>query len=285
MLPVQIGLVDTSGTIAAETMTAAAAAINIQVTRDLPQYWPISATVTSLPSLDQVPQGVWPVAIVKSLPPGEGGFHTTERNQPYALVLATPGSDEWTVDASHETIEMLVDPSGNRLQVSTAIQIVGDDVQDDEKAGRFEYLVEACDPCEADAYTYEINGFRMSDFITPHFYDPAATPGTRYSFTGAIQRPRQILPGGYISWLDQETNELMQIVRVQPGQPPTMKDLGAAAGFGIGARENLRVFVENKTHLSVQKHRTRPSDDTRAARLAYRHTLAAAAEIRARHYR
>jgi hypothetical protein len=29
---------------------------------------------------------------------------------------------------------------------------------------------------------------RCRIFITPHFYDPIATPGMRYSFTGAIMR-------------------------------------------------------------------------------------------------
>jgi hypothetical protein len=56
---------------------------------------------------------VWPVQLVKSLPPGEGGFHLDKHNQPYAKVIAAPDDDSWTIDASHETIEMLIDPSGN----------------------------------------------------------------------------------------------------------------------------------------------------------------------------
>jgi hypothetical protein len=64
--------------------------------------------------------------------------------------------------------------------------------------------VEACDPCEDNSYAYTINGVRVSHFITPHFYDPLVTSGTRYSLTGAIKGPRQILPGGYISWVNTE---------------------------------------------------------------------------------
>jgi hypothetical protein len=282
MLSVKVGLVDTTGTVTAETMAAAAAALNTQVTRDLPQYWPITATVAYLPNPHQIPQGVWPVQLVASLPPGEGGFHQTKRNQPFAKVIVTPDSDEWTVDASHETIEMLIDPSGNRLQTATAIQIVGNDVQ--EGTGQFEYLVEACDPCEADDFTYAIDGVRVSDFITPHFYDTTATDGTRYSFTGAIKRPLQILPGGYISFLDPQTNEIQQILWVDPNQPPQLKDLGSAAGSGLGDHENLRVFVENKTHFHVRQHRSRASEATRAARKAHRDKIAAAAEIRAKRY-
>jgi hypothetical protein len=277
MLSIRIGLVDMTGTIDAKTMAAVAAALDVQVTRDLPQYWPVTANVSYVPDPAQVPQGVWPVQIVKDLPAGEGGFHTTKNKQPYAKVIATPGSDEWAVDASHETIEMLVDPYGNRLQTSTAIQIAGNQVQD--AGGQFEYLVEACDPCEADDYTYQIDGFRVSDFITPHFYDTQATAGTRYSFTGAVERPRQILPGGYISYIDPKTNELQQILWVDPGQPPQHKDLGPADGA------SLRAFVEQKTHALVRRYRRLPSRATSESRQAYREAVLTASRARSVLYR
>src|SRR5580704_11369365 len=142
MLAVKVGLVDTTGTIDTQTMAAAAAALHIQVTRDLPQYWPVNATVSYLPDHRNIPQGYWPVQLVASLPPGEGGFHMTAHNQPYAKVIATPNDDTWTIDASHETIEMLVDPSGNRMQSSNAIEVRGRDIHDG--TGQFNYLVEAC---------------------------------------------------------------------------------------------------------------------------------------------
>ena len=61
---------------------------------------------------------------------------------------------------------------------------------------QFNYLVEACDPCEGNADGYQIQGVLVSDFITPRFYDALSTPGTRYSFTGAVTAPRQVLPEG-----------------------------------------------------------------------------------------
>jgi hypothetical protein len=276
MLPIRIGLVDTTGTVDAGTMNAAAAALNIQMTRDLPQYWLALAEVCYLPDPNVIPAGVWPVLLVESLPPQEGGFHLTVNNQPYAQVLVTPGRDEWVVDASHETIEMLIDPFGNRLQASTAIQIVGNDVQDG--TGQYEYLVEACDPCEADACTYQINGFRVSDFITPRFYDPFAVAGTRYSFTGAIQRPRQILPGGYITWADAQTGELQQILRLDPASPPVTRSLGKPNGA------SLREFVERATAQHVRKHRTPPSEEASRARLALRESIRRDGAARAKHY-
>jgi hypothetical protein len=276
MLATKVGLVDTTGTIDTQTMAAAAAALNIQVTRDLPQYWPVNATVSYLPDHRNIPQGYWPVQLVRTLPPGEGGFHMTAHNQPYAKVIATPGSTEWTVDASHETIEMLVDPNGNKLQTSTSIEIAGREIRDGN--ARFEYLVEACDPCEADPYTYQIDGIRVSDFITPHFYDLQLTQGARYSFTGAIQRPRQILPGGYISWTNPETLELQQILWVDPNGPPELRNLGRAPGG------SLRLHVEQKTHGLVREKRAKPTTEVQAARTAYRDKLVVAGQARAKHY-
>ncbi len=276
MLPTKVGLVDLTGEIDPKTMTAAAAALNIQVTRDLPQFWSVSATVAYLPNPHAIPQGVWPVQIVKTLPPDEGGFHMTKNKQPYAKVIATPGSDEWIVDASHETVEMLVDPFGSRLQASISIEIVGDKIQDGN--GKFEYLVEACDPCEADPYTYTIDGLSVSDFITPHFYDGQPTPGSRYSFTGAITKPREILPGGYISWVDPTTNEMQQILWVDPSKPPQLRNLGPAAAA------SLRLFVENKTHNLVHTQRKGRTPALKARRDTYSARLGEVAEVRARLY-
>lgn len=277
MLATKVGLVDTTGTVDTKTMAAVAAAINVQVTRDLPQYWPVNATVSYLPDPKKIPQGVWPVQLVKSLPPDEGGFHMTRHNQPYAKVIVTPNNDEWAVDASHETIEMLIDPNGNRLQTSTSIEIVDGRIQDGD--GRFEYLVEACDPCEADPYTYPIDGISLSDFITPHFYDPHAMPDARYSFTGAIKQPRQILPGGYISWVDPATNEMQQILWVDPNKPPLLRNLGLAASG------SMRLFIESQTYHVARKDREPPTPEANARRAAYREALDAAAVARAHHYK
>src|ERR1700691_98016 len=118
MSVIQVGLVDTTGKLDPHLVQSAAAALNIQVMRDLPQYWSVKATVIYLPDPKKIPAGVWPVKLLAKLPPGEGGVHMDEHNQPYSKVIATPKSEEWTIDASHETVEMLVDPYGNRLQSS-----------------------------------------------------------------------------------------------------------------------------------------------------------------------
>ena len=203
-----------------------------------------------------------------------------QHNQPYAKVIANPGSDEWTIDASHETLEMLVDPYGNRLQSSTAIAISGDSVTD--STGQFNYLVEACDPCEADGYAYSIQGVAVSDFLTPHFYDPVVTPGTRYSYGGNIKAPRQLLPGGYISYIDMETNEWQQILWVDPNKPPTLNDLGPAP-----AGKSLRVWVDSKMAAYRKKKKLKRALNAALMEECKKHRtkLSRIASVRARLYR
>jgi hypothetical protein len=256
MTVVQIGLADKTGTVDPSLLEAAAAAFNIQVIRDVPQFWTVQATVRYLPSASKIPSGVWPVFLVKSLPAGEGGFHLNKHNQPYADVLVTPGSDGWTVAASHEIIEMLVDPAGNRMQSSRSIEVNGGQIT--EGSSQFEYLVEACDPCEADEFGYSIQSIAVSDFITPHFYDPLATPGTRYSFTGALRKPRDIREGGYISWIDPQQDEWQQLQYFNAGEAviknigpadPNAKSLREWAHTRRGDTERLRTTRELSTGL------------------------------------
>jgi len=233
----RVGLVDFTRGIDPDLMQSVADALNIQVTRDLPQFWPVQATVQYLPNAEKIPSGVWPVKLVESLPPNEGGFHLDRHNQPYAEIVATTDAS-WSIDASHETIEMLIDPNGNRMQSSVAIDIVGDGLQDG--SGQFNYLVEACDPCEANNYGYDIQGVLVSDFITPHFYDPVETSGTRYSFTGALTKPREVLPGGYISFVNEQTDEWQQILYLS--SPPKLKTLGPTKD----SEKSMRRWIDNE---------------------------------------
>lgn len=198
MLTTQVALIDNTGVVDPGELAAVAAAISIQVTRDLSQFWPVSATVQVLPANTGVPPGFLPVFLVGNLPQGEGGVHLAVNNQPYANVQVGNG---WTVAASHEVCEMLVDPSTNKTYAATAIAVdnAGNVLDID---GTFEYLVEVCDPSESPDFAYSINGVVVSDFYTPNYFDSQAAAGVRYSFTQALKAPRRVLAGGYLTWHD-----------------------------------------------------------------------------------
>src|SRR5258706_8410910 len=114
---------------------------------------------------------------------------------------------------------MLADPYGTRIQA-------GNSVKPDQ--GRVEYIVEVCDPSEAPEFAYTVNGVLVSDFYTPRFFDPTPAAGVRYSFTGALTEPRQVLDGGYLSWREPVTDHLWQLF-VENGQRE-FKDVGSLTG-------------------------------------------------------
>ncbi len=272
MLTLRVALVDKTGKVDFSKLAAVAEAINVQAQRDLGPIWGVSATVSALPSPKHIPVGLCPVFIVANLPPGEGGVHLTKKSkQPYALVEFGAG---WTVAASHECMEMIVDPSGNRLHASTAIEIKGGRIVDG--VGKFEYLVEVCDPSEDDPFGYTIDGVLVSDFYTPSYFDPVQSSGVRYSFTGAIKRPRDVLKNGYLSWVDPVAEEVQQLKFF--GETPEIVNLGSATGAC------LREFVDGKSRTTAMLSQRPASSAKIAAANAREKALVESATLRAARY-
>jgi hypothetical protein len=209
-------------------LTRVAAALQKQVTRDFSPIWETEATVDAFPSLDDMPLGYWPIVISNDAPDDALGFHSDDHGQPFSIVRLT---DNWSLTASHECLEMLADPFGNRLVPSFSLE--------DPKA-RVSYLVEVCDPGESAQFAYTSNGVLVSDFYTPDFFDPVAAPGVRYDFTGNIKQPRQVLKGGYISWNDPRTDHWHQQVFFD--NKPEFRDLGKLTGV-----RNIREAIDALT--------------------------------------
>src|ERR1700738_2421452 len=113
MLPANVALVATPDEVDTSELTAVAAALQVQATRDFGPLWNVAATVTAFTKLDDVPVGHWPIVVQKTIDnPDAEGFHTDHNQQPIAFVKY---ADNWTLVASHEMLEMLADPSGRRL--------------------------------------------------------------------------------------------------------------------------------------------------------------------------
>src|SRR5690242_14689929 len=145
MLPVQVALVPQTTQADIADVTHVAAALQKQAARDLAPIWGVTATVDPFPDLRSVPVGYWPVIIVDDVKDA-GGYHLDKNGHPYALVEY---SASWSLTASHETIEMLCDPWGRRIAAGRSPK---------RGQGQVEFLVEACDPCEAAEFAYTING-------------------------------------------------------------------------------------------------------------------------------
>lgn len=230
MLLHQVALVSEVKSISLQHVSRTSAALQKQVMRDFAFVWNVFATVDAFAELEDVPVGYWPVIIRNDIGfAGAAGIHLDQDGQPFALVQA---SNTWPLTASHEVLEMLADPFGNRL-------IAGNSIKPDQ--GRVEYLVEVCDPSEAIQFGYTVNGITLSDFYTPRFFDPISAAGVQYSLTGAIKAPRTVLKDGYLSWHDPVTNHWWQ--QRFFGSQKTFRDLGV---FSLST-ESLRSEIDRRT--------------------------------------
>jgi hypothetical protein len=130
---------------------------------------------------------------------------------------------------SHEVLEMLVDPQGNLTRPGNSLK---------PQQGRVDYLVEVCDPCQSSQFAYTVNSVMVSDFYTPEYFDPLKSSAVRYSFSGQIRGPREVLDGGYLSWVDLDTGHLFQLH--VDGKKKTTVDQGEVP-FDV---ESLRAFSD-----------------------------------------
>lgn len=238
-LPHQVALVSDSSTVTFSDVSAVAAALQKQATRDFAPIWQVNATVSAFDKLESVPVDYWPVIIRDDIDqPGAAGYHTDDNGQPFSLVQA---DDQWQLTASHETLEMLADPFGNRTIAGAPPPQAPKQIA---QLARVTYLVEVCDPCEDTQFAYSVNGQSMSDFITPHYYDPnGPATGTMYSFRGSVKGPHTVLDNGYVSFGNPVTNEWYQII-VTGGQAQ-LQDLGKLDRQGRSLRETIDSMVRN----------------------------------------
>jgi hypothetical protein len=248
MLNRNLALVADTKKITPSQLTKVAAALQKQATRDFGPLWDIQANVSGFARLQDVPTDYWPVIVRDDIKtPGAAGVHEDKNRQPFALVQF---SDAWSLTASHETLEMLADPFGNRLVAGNSPK---------RGQGRVNFLVEVCDPSEDQQFAYTVNGVTVSDFYTPHFFDPVSESSVRYSYTGAVKGPRTILQGGYLSWGVPETNEWFQMIWFDTAKP-VFRSLGVLSGTG-----SLRATIDRLTPTPLKTTKLPTESPLRAA--------------------
>jgi hypothetical protein len=234
-----------------EELLPIAAALQVHVQRDLGPAWGLQAAVSAFPSLEAVPQGTWPVAVTNRADLPVDGFHFVMSGLPFGIVGNT---DDLSVVLSHEISEMLVDSFGQLTITGPAL--TGN--------GAVDYLVEVCDVCEGQ--TYDINGVAVADFVLPGYYhdDPKNVRARGYSFTGAVLAPRQVLPGGYISWRTQfPSNTVYQAFALPGGQiSDDVRELIAAGSLHsvpnpVGGQAQNPEGAENLAVLQLPNSPTR----------------------------
>jgi len=110
-----------------------------------------------------------------------------------------------SVSASHELVEMLVDPAINMVtsgpDLQTTYQHENPDPDDNvvvyESADEITlYAYESADPVEA--LSFKVKGVEMSDFVYPAYFEAFHKPrSVKFDQMNKVKRPFQILAGGY----------------------------------------------------------------------------------------
>jgi len=265
----QVALVPDGVDIDLTEIVRVSAAVQKQVTRDFSPIWDIQATVDGFATLDQIPLGYWPVMIMQDVQ-GAAGFHQDKNGQPFAVVEA---GDSWSLTASHEVLEMLADPFGNRI-------VAGPSPKPDQ--GRVEFLVEVCDPSEDQEFAYTVNDVLVSDFYTPHYFDPVSQDGVRYSFNGKVTKPREVPRGGYLSWHELESDHWWQETFFT-GTKPKFNDLGVLDRKDGSLREMIDALTPQTKRLShLKRNAPKLTGAIAAASSSDRASVARAEALRAR---
>lgn len=114
------------------------------------------------------------------------GYHDlTPEGLPVAKVFVKTTLDDKqlvSVTASHELVEMLVDPAINMMTTGPNSKVM--------------YAYESADPVEE--LDFPVNGIRMSDFVYPSYFETFHKPGSvRFDHLDKVTKPFQILSGGY----------------------------------------------------------------------------------------
>ena len=87
-----------------------------------------------------------------------------------------------SVSASHELVEMLVDPAINLMTTGPNQKTM--------------YAYESADPVEA--LSFEVKGIPMSDFVYPAYFEVFRKAGSvKFDEMNKVKKPFQILSGGY----------------------------------------------------------------------------------------
>jgi len=174
-----------------------------------------AATVIYLPKAVAPPKGAWHIELLDtSDEEGALGYHENEafdkgstpgkaserssrglaagRGTPLAKVFCktarSDGADPWEV-ASHELIEMLVDPwVTDESEVRTA----------SNPRDGLEYIVEACDAVQSTGYRITPEGPLMSNFCWPAWWGLEQTRKA-LDQQGRVHKPFEVLSGGYMS--------------------------------------------------------------------------------------
>ena len=151
------------------------------------QVVPVWGTPAKLIKSTGFVKGAWAMVFLDNADqPGALAYHDlTPDGLPESKVFVkttVDNGDLVSVSASHELVEMLVDPAINMMTTGPNPKIV--------------YAYESADPVEA--LSFNVNGIPMTDFVYPAYFEAFHKAGSvQFDRLKKVNKPFQILSGGY----------------------------------------------------------------------------------------
>lgn len=148
---------------------------------------PIWGTPAQLTKTTDFQPGAWAMVFLDNADQaGALAYHDlTPDGFPIAKVFVKTTLDDHqlvSVSASHELVEMLVDPAINLMTTGPDPTLV--------------YAYESADPVEA--LSFDVQGIQMSDFVYPAYFENFHPAGSvQFDQMNQVGQPFQILSGGY----------------------------------------------------------------------------------------
>lgn len=211
-----IAIINFSAFLSDQDVQNAIRAVNRQVTEDFIPLWgngrllrlheTIFDPATSSQIGDERVMADSVIYIVdEAFVPGALGFHDLNAHEvPFGFVFLT---DDWTTTLSHEVLELIVDPTVN-------IFVPGPDPRGGNNVVLHTY--ETCDAVERTGY--EIDGVRVSNFVTPTYFSIGDAQGTRNDFLGVGVPSFGVTPGSHLAFFDLNSNTFEQVIGSQAPQ-------------------------------------------------------------------
>jgi len=148
---------------------------------------PVWGTPAKLIKSNGFVKGAWAIVFLDNADqPGALAYHDlTPDGLPQSKVFVKTtikNHDLVSVSASHELVEMLVDPAINLMTTGPDPKVI--------------YAYESADPVEA--LSFPVNGIPMTDFVDPAYFEAFHKPGSvQFDYLKKVKKPFQILSGGY----------------------------------------------------------------------------------------
>lgn len=146
--------------------------------------WAIEPVKLAVTATGQMPNTWGMVFLDTADAPGALAYHTPNEGLPLAKVFIKTILDNGetiALAASHELVEMLVDPQCNK-----SIDYQGNTL-----------ALEAADPVEETIFM--VDGYVMSDFVYPAYFDTTTSMGIQLDQCNSVLKPFDLARGGYQS--------------------------------------------------------------------------------------